>query len=189
MSNSLFTISAFTENSTGVLHRLTTVLTRRRINIESLCVSETERKGISRFTISIFSTEEAVRKVALQIERIIEVVSVEFHRDEALIYREIAFFRVKAVSSKIRSEIEEQIRRYGASVIYATSDAVIIERTGTESDINSLFYLLEPLGIEEFVRSGRIAMSKTGTSGGSVSGGKALVNSGGPNFPKGADSI
>ena len=48
-----FTITAFAENSPGVLHRLTSTLTRRKINIESLTVSETVETGISRFTIVV----------------------------------------------------------------------------------------------------------------------------------------
>jgi acetolactate synthase I/III small subunit len=159
--STLYTISAFSENSPGVLHRITAIFTRRKINVESLCVSETETKGISRFTISIFSTEEAVRKIVGQIARIIEVVDVYVHTDEELIFKELAFFRVKISDPRSFTEIEELAHRYGAHMVYADGSSMVIEKSGSEADVDSLYHLFEPFGITEFVRSGRIAVERT----------------------------
>jgi acetolactate synthase I/III small subunit len=163
--NRLFTISAFTENSSGVLHRLTAVFTRRKVNVESLCVSETETKGISRFTISVRSDRDAVRKIVAQIARIIEVIHVEFHVDEEILFKEIAFIKVRASSVEDRKAIEQHVQRYGASMAYVNGTFLVVEKTGTEAEINSLFLLLEPFGIIEFVRSGRIAMVRESDAG------------------------
>lgn len=154
----LFTISAFTENSPGVLHRLTVLFTRRKLNIESLTVSETEKKGISRFTIVVSSEPELITKVAKQINRIIEVVDVFVAENKDLIYKEVAFYRVATDTPQKRVEVEELAHRYGASVSYAADRFLVIEKSGAEEQINSLFLLLEPFGIKEFVRSGRIAL-------------------------------
>jgi acetolactate synthase-1/3 small subunit len=160
------TISAFTENSPGVLHRITAIFTRRKINIESLCVSETEQPGISRFTIGVKMDRDAVRKVVGQIRRIIEVVEVYAHVDEDLVFKELAFFKVKTETPKGRMEVEELAHRYGASMAYASKHYVVLEKIGTEGDVDSLYCLLEQFGIEEFVRSGRIAMEKPERPGG-----------------------
>ncbi|HQH27142.1 MAG TPA: acetolactate synthase small subunit [Oligoflexia bacterium] len=156
-----YTITAFTENSPGVLHRINTLLTRRKVNIESLTVSETEKKGISRFTIVVKTDPHLINKVVKQIDRVIEVVEVFVSENRQLIYKEIAFVRVATGTAQRRVEVEEHAHRYGAHVAYVTDHDLLIEKTGTEDEINSLYLLLEPFGITEFVRSGRIAVRKT----------------------------
>lgn len=79
-----YVITVFTENSVGVLGRITSIFTRRKINIESLIVAETHHKGISKFTIVACSNEETMKKVKKHIERIVEVLKADFndsHRD------------------------------------------------------------------------------------------------------------
>jgi acetolactate synthase I/III small subunit len=156
----LYTLSIFTENSPGVLHRITTIFTRRKLNIESLTVSETERKGVSRFTICVLGDIDTINKVLKQINRIIEVCNVSVHQNNQLLYKEIALFRVKTHSPEQRSKIEELARSYGAITVNSTQEALVIEKTGTEEDVNSLYLLLEPYEIKEFVRSGRVAIAK-----------------------------
>lgn len=156
-----YTITAFTENSPGVLHRINTLLTRRKVNIESLTVSETEKKGISRFTIVVKTNPDLISKVVKQIDRIIEVVEVYVSENRQLIFKEIAFLRVATGTAEKRIEVEEHAHRYGAHVAYATDHDLLVEKTGTEDEVNSLYLLLEPFGITEFIRSGRIAVRKT----------------------------
>ncbi len=156
----LYTISAFTENSPGVLHRLVTTFTKRKVNIESLTVSETERHGVSRFTISVLVDEDLIKTIVKQIDRIIEVREVFAFRDEDLIFKELAFIRVSAGSAADKIKIEEDARRYGARVIQAEEDSVVVEATGRADQIKLLYGTLEPHGIEEFIQSGRIAICK-----------------------------
>ena len=157
----LYTISALTENSPGVLHRITVVFTKRKINIESLTVSETEIRGLSRFTIVVRIPENLASTVVKQINRIVEVREVFANEDTELISREIALIRVAAADPEKRRAVEETALRHKAIVAYAEEDALMIEATGTEDDLRSLYQLLEPFGIEEFVRSGRIALTKS----------------------------
>ena len=65
------TFSIFSENSPGVLHRVTVLFTRRKINIESLTVSGTEKEGISRFTIVVKITMDEAQKIGKQLRRIV----------------------------------------------------------------------------------------------------------------------
>lgn len=160
METTSHTITIFTENSPGVLHRLTVIFTRRKLNIESLTVSETERKGISRFTIVVKSDQETIHKVTNQISRVVEVLEVTAEQDSALIFKEIAFYRVKTTLPEQRAQIEEVTHRNGAHIVLIKNNAVVVEKTGSEEDIDSLYLLLEPFGINEFVRSGRIALAR-----------------------------
>lgn len=155
-----YTISAFTENSPGVLHRITVLFTRRKVNVESLTVSETETKGISRFTIVIKTNRETARKIAKQIKRIVELKKVFVAMNQHLLFKEIAFMKVRCESGEKRLEIEDRAHRYGASVVFADDTSVIVEKTGQEDEINSLLKLVEPFGVIEFIRSGRIAVLK-----------------------------
>ena len=156
----LHTISVFTENSPGVLHRITVIFTRRKVNIESLTVSETERKGVSRFTIVVRSEEEIINKILQQIARIVEVLDVSARPNQDLLFKEIAFYRVAANNLEKRGQIEDISRRYDSKVVHLSENSLVIEKTGNEDEVNSLYLLLEPYGIREFVRSGRIAITK-----------------------------
>lgn len=160
MTEKLFTLSIFTENSPGVLHRVTTVFTRRKVNIESLTVSDTEQHGISRFTITVNVTEHLVERIVGQIRRIIEVREAFATEDSGLFYKEISFFKVKTKTAEERRDVEEISRNNGASVVAAQVETLVIEQTGTEEEIRSLYLLLEPFGISEFIHSGRIAIRK-----------------------------
>lgn len=156
-----YTISVFTENTPGVLHRISTLLTRRKVNIESLTVSETEKKGISRFTIVVRGDPDLIHQTVKQINRLIEVRDVFLSENRNLIFKEISFIRVKTENPQKRMEVEDLAHRYGAVAIHASDNNILIEKTGTEDEIDSLYLLLEPFGISEFVRSGRIAVLKT----------------------------
>lgn len=71
------TITIYSENTPGVLYRVANLFLRRKINIESLTVYELKEEKRSRFTISVFEDIEIMKKVAKQLERIIEVYSVK----------------------------------------------------------------------------------------------------------------
>ncbi|MBU3978652.1 acetolactate synthase small subunit [Patescibacteria group bacterium] len=153
-----YTIIAFTENTPGVLYRVSNLFLRRKINIESLTVSETEKSGLSRFTIVVESTKNNIDKIIKQLYRIIEVFKVFESEDRELLYKEIAFIKVSTKNASMRREVEDTAYIFQAKVLYAGSDFLVIEKTGTEEEIESMLLLLRPFGIKELVRSGRIAV-------------------------------
>lgn len=77
--NQEFSITIFTENTVGVLNRITNIFTRRKINIESLRVAETDHKGISMFSIIAYSDAETMQIVRKNIERIVEVLKADIN--------------------------------------------------------------------------------------------------------------
>lgn len=160
MEQKLYTISAFTENTIGLLNRITIIFTRRRINIESLTVSETERKGVSRFTIVVKTDEATTEKLVKNIRKIIEVLAVFAYEDKDLIYNEVALFKFMAEKHETATMLENLAEQYGAKVTFAEGHIVIIEKPGTEQEIFDFFKVMKPHGILEFVRSGRVALTK-----------------------------
>ena len=112
-----YTLCVFTENSIGLLNKITIIFTRRRINIESLTVSETERKGISRFTIVIqHDKREEVEKLVRQIRKIVEVLAVFGYLNEDIVYNEIALFKIPTPLESKPLDIETINRVYKAWV-------------------------------------------------------------------------
>ena len=160
-----YTICVFTENTIGLLNKITILFSRRRINIETLTVSETERKGVSRFTIVIrHEIREEVEKLVRQIRKIIEVLAVFGYLDNEVAYNEIAMFKISTLSGAKPLDIEVINKIYKAWVVYWGLDYVVIEKTGNQEEIFDFFNYIKPYGILEFVRSGRVAVSKSSKS-------------------------
>jgi acetolactate synthase-1/3 small subunit len=154
-----FTLSIFTENTVGLLHRITTVFTRRHINIESLTTSESELPGIHRFIIVIKCEEEMVLKLQKQLDKIIGVVKCFVLRDEDVVLQELALYKV-STAKLVNGTIERMIRDNHARVLSIEPDFIMIEKTGHPSETLELFRLLEPYDILGFSRSGTIAISR-----------------------------
>lgn len=155
-----YTVIIFSENTPGVLYRIADFFLRRKINIISMTVSETERKNISRFTIVVHADHDVIEKVIKQLYRIIEIIKVFESEDMDLISQEIALIKVHTKNFKMRQEIENLANLSKAQIIHIAKDYIVVEKTGVEDDIDSLYELLQPFGIKEFVRSGRIALLK-----------------------------
>lgn len=157
-----YTICVFTENSIGLLNKITIIFTRRRLNIESLTVSETERKGVSRFTIVIKHEErEAVEKLVRQIRKVVEVLAVFGYLNEDIVYNEIAMFKIPTPLDSKPLDMETTNRVHKAYLVYWDLDYMVLQKTGTEEEIFEFFKYIKPFGILEFIRSGRIAVGKT----------------------------
>ena len=155
-----YTISVFTEDIVGLLNRVTIVFTRRKINIESIAASDSEVQNIHRYTIVVNETEDLVKKVTLQLDKQVEVIKAVYHVDEEIIYQEIALFKVPTDILLQGGEAEHILRAHHARVLSVEPEFTVIEKTGHKEETQHLFDELEPFGILEFVRSGRVAITK-----------------------------
>lgn len=161
MENKRYTIITFAENKPGVLYRIADLFLRRKINIDSMTVSETETPGISRFTIVVSASFSLIEKITKQLYRIIEVVKVFKSEDQELLFKEIALIKVTTKNPVARSEVANAVSLSKGSIVHVGNDFMVVEKTGSEEEIDSLHELLRPYGIKEFVRSGRIALLKS----------------------------
>ncbi len=155
-----FIISVYTENHIGLLTRITVIFTRRKINIESLTVSESALPGIFKFTIVINETEAQTIKVVRQIEKQIDVLKAFFHTNKEMIYQEIALYKVPIDPIYESDTIEKIVRKAGARILEITKDYVVIEKTGHKEDTQSLFEELNQFKVMQFIRSGRVAITR-----------------------------
>ena len=157
----IFTISALTENKSGILNAVTIIFNRRKMNIEALNVSETEVEGVSRITILIKSSFDEAEQVVKQINKLVEVLGAFLYREDEVYYQEIAMFKMETKAFLDNNEIERLVRNNGARILVIEKDHIIIEKTGHRKEIRELRDMLEPYGLLEYVRSGRIAISKS----------------------------
>ncbi len=155
-----YTIFVFTENHIGLLNRITIIFTRRHINIESLTVSASEIPGIHRFTIVVNVTEDMAKKVVKQIEKLVDVLRARFYQSMELIHGEIAMFKMN-VANFSGGHVEKIVRKYNARILTIEDDYVVIEKTGPLEETHELFVELQPFGILQFCRSGRIAITRS----------------------------
>ena len=160
MENQLFTISVFTENQVSLLHQISMVFSRRCLNIESLSVSTCSIPGVHKFTITCKSTREMMEHVVKQIEKRIDVLRAFLHTDDEIVFQEVALYKVPTESVLKSKEIEDIVRKSGARVLEIQPEYTVFEKTGHTVEVKDLFDRLQPLGLRQFVRSGRIAVTK-----------------------------
>ena len=158
--NKTFTVSIFTENSIGMLNRITIIFTRRHLNIYSITASETEIKNVHRYTIVLETTREQVEKVVGQIEKLVDVLKAFVHENEEIVHQEIALYKIKTDALN-NGSAEKVIRENHAKILSVDPDFLVIEKTGHKEETQLLFEKLKPLGVLEFARSGRVAVSKS----------------------------
>ncbi len=160
MQNQEFTISLFTEDHIGILSQITIILTRRQINIESITASESAVKGVQMLTLVVKTTAEMVHKVARQMQKLVDVLKVFVHTSDEIIYQEIALFKVKTQGLMSGNIIDQIVRTHHARILEISPEYTVIEKTGHKAEINELLHHLEPCGVLQFVRSGRVAITK-----------------------------
>lgn len=155
-----YTISVYTENNVGLLHRLSAIFLKRHINIESFSTSESEIKGVYRFIIVVKMTKSGVEKVTKQIEKQVEVIKAFYHTDTETIFQESALYKVKSSSLFEERHIQNIIKESNARIVTVNPEFFVIEKTGFREETEKLYEDLAPYGLLQFVRSGRISVTK-----------------------------
>ena len=155
-----FTITVYAENHIGLLVRIATIFSRRKINIESLNTSPSEAEGIHRFTIVIDETEEVVRKIARQIEKQVEVLKAYYNTNDEIVWQELALYKVPTDEIAEKVKVERLLREHGARAVVIRKDYTIFETSGHREETEKLVEVLTPFGLIEFVRSARVAIIK-----------------------------
>ncbi len=161
MENTLYTVTVYSENQVGLLNQVTIVFTRRQVNIESLTVSRSAIPGIHKFTITAYTDKETIRKIVLQIEKRIDVLKAYYYTDEDIIFQEIALYKVPTESLISNNETEALVRKYNARILEVTKEYTVIEQAGHKAEIDALFEALNKNKILQFVRSGRVAITRS----------------------------
>lgn len=157
----LFTVTVFSENRVGLLNQISIIFTRRKLNIESLSVSPSSIQGVHKFTITTWADEPTIAKLVAQIEKRIDVLKSFYYRDDEIVYQEIALYKVPTAELLKEKKLEEIIRRHNARILEVTREYTVLEKTGHDDETTALFEELKQYDIRQFVRSGRVAITKS----------------------------
>lgn len=161
MEKQLFTVTVFSENQVGLLNQISIIYTRRCLNIESLSVSPSSIKGIHKFTITTWSDRVTMEKVIKQIDKRIDVLKSFLYTDDEIVYQEIALYKVPTIKLLEEKNLEVIIRNHNARILEITQEYTVIEKSGHSDETEALFEELKHYDIKQFVRSGRVAITKS----------------------------
>lgn len=159
----LYTITVFSENMVGVLNQITNIFTRRQMNIETLSVSPSAIKGIHKFTITTYSdSKTAMKKLVRQIDKRVDILKSYFNVDDELVHQELALYKLSTQKLMEHGSIEYLVRKYNIRILEVSKDNVVFLKAGHYAETQGLFdELAEKIGVLQFIRSGRIAITKS----------------------------
>lgn len=159
----LYTITIFSENTVGVLNQITTIFTRRQINIETLSVSPSAIEGIHKFTITAYAdSDETMKKLVRQIDKRVDILKSYYNTDTELVHQELALYKLSTEKVMEHGSVEHFIRKYNIRVLEISKDCVVFLKAGHYAETQALFNeLAETVGVLQFIRSGRIAITKS----------------------------
>ena len=150
-------LSVLVENKFGVLSRIAGLFSRRGFNIVSLAVSPTDDERFSRMTIVVDADETPLEQVTKQLNKLIPVIKIVELRPSEAVERELMLVTVKATTDT-RSQITELTAIFQAKIEDVGYDAMTILVAGTPAKLDAMTDLLQPFGIAELQRTGRIAL-------------------------------
>lgn len=147
------------EDKPGVLNRVASLFRRRAFNIESLTVGRTEAVGVSRMTIVVDTDDNGARRLEANLYKLVNVLRVTDLTGAAAVVRDLTLIRV-AATQETRTQVMQIVDTFRGRVVDVAPDSLIVEATGTEDKIDGLLGVLQPYGLLEIVRTGRVAMSR-----------------------------
>lgn len=159
--NTLYTICVYSENHVGLLNQLSIIFTRRCVNIESVSACRCSLPEVHKITLTCHSSKAMVDKIIKQISKRIDVIKAFVYTDDEIVYQEVALYKVPTDRLFDEQQLEQIIRRHGARILELTRDYTVLEKTGHFYETESLFNELKRYGIVQFVRSGRVAVTKS----------------------------
>ncbi|MEO7274951.1 MAG: acetolactate synthase small subunit [Vicinamibacterales bacterium] len=147
------------EDEPGVLNRVASLFRRRNYNIDSLTVGRTEQAGVSRMTIVVPTDEPGAHRVAANLYKLVNVISVQDITNSPAVFRDLAMIKVAATPAE-RPGLVHLVDVFRARIIDLAPDSLTIEITGAEDKIDGLLEVLKPYGVLEMARTGRVAMAR-----------------------------
>ncbi|MEI7550855.1 MAG: acetolactate synthase small subunit [Verrucomicrobiota bacterium] len=153
------TISVLVENKFGVLARVAGMFSGRGFNIDSLNVAPMHDPAMSRITVVLKGDDDSLDMVIKQLRKLINVVDVLDFKEGQAVARELVLVKVRA-DARTRPELLQIKDIFRAKIVHLSLDAIIIEATGDDEKVTALLGLLEPFGILELARTGRLALRR-----------------------------
>ncbi len=153
------TISVLVENKFGVLTRVAGMFSGRGFNIDTLNVGPSLDPSTSRMTIVVRGDDTVLEQVTKQLNKLIDVIDIQDFREDEAVDRELVLMRVN-VNAETRAEVLQICDIFRAKIIDVQHKNVSIEVTGNESKISKFLVLMDPFGIGDLTRTGKVALAR-----------------------------
>jgi acetolactate synthase-1/3 small subunit len=152
------TFIVYVADHPGVLNRVSSLFRRRGYNIESLTVGHTHKSGVSRMTVVVGIDAQGAPLVKANLYKLAEVLHVDDITSVPSLHRELLIAKV-AAAKNLRPDLMQLLDAFQARVLVSAADWLVIEATGAEDAIDRLIAGIQPFGIMEMTRTGRVAMT------------------------------
>ncbi|MEK7294082.1 MAG: acetolactate synthase small subunit [Nitrospirota bacterium] len=152
-------ISVSVDNKFNVLSRVAGLFSGRGFNIESLSVAPSLDPSMSMMTIVTSGDDRIIEQIVKQLNKLIDVIKVVDLNENEFVERETALIKVHT-KPEDRAEALRIADIFRASIIDSTPGTYTIEVTGSIKKIEAIINLLQPLGIKELIRTGRVAIAR-----------------------------
>ncbi len=150
-------ISVLVYNKPDVLARVAGTLGGKGYNIDSLCVNTTTQKDISKIVMTTVGTQATINRIEGQLQRILDVISVDDLTNVESLHREMVLVRVNLTAQNSEA-VKTAIDVNKWKVLLSGDTYVILEITGDSTQIDFALARLEPLCIADITRTGRVAL-------------------------------
>src|SRR4030042_1909484 len=164
-------ITVLVDNEPGVLSRVSGLFSGRGFNIESLNVAETLDPSVSRMTLVSRGNDQIIEQIIKQLNKLVNVIKVFDLTSQDYVDREMALIKVNAEAST-RAEVLRIVDIFRGQVVDVSSKSYTLEITGDDKKIQAIIELLLPFGIQEIVRTGKVAITRAKKDGANAGGGR-----------------
>ena len=154
------TLSVLVEDESGALSRISGLFARRGFNINSLAVGPAETKGMSRLTMVVEGDNKTLQQMTKQLNKLFNVLGVADLSNLAAVERELMLLKVSS-KDETRGKILDIVQIFRAKVVDVSDMALTLEVVGDPGKLVALEKLLEPYGILEIARTGKIALKRS----------------------------
>jgi acetolactate synthase-1/3 small subunit len=155
------TLSVLVDNEPGVLARVTSLISGRGFNIESLSVAETMDAKVSLITLITSGSPPIIEQIIKQLRKLINVIKVVDLTEDDYVEKQLVLVKVRAAGQGDRSELRSLCEIFKGKILDVSSKTYTMEFTGNEKKIRDILILLDEFGIEEQVSTGLTAMART----------------------------
>ena len=154
-----FTVAVLVKNEFGVLNRVTSMFRRRRFNINSLTVCETESPEVSRITVSSSGLETDKKQLINQLYKLPDVFSIKELDIHESVTCELMLIKVKN-DAESRADVRDAAAAFGAKTVDYTRESVTMRLTGTSRELDAFTDLMRDYTILEICRTGIVSLER-----------------------------
>jgi acetolactate synthase-1/3 small subunit len=153
------TFSVLVENKFWVLARISRLFSRHMFNIHSLTVAPTMNEHISCMTIDVEESEERLRRMELELKKIVNVLAVHICNEEEYVRTEMVLVKIKRSNARFKDFLKE-VERFQARVVYRNQEMEIFEFSGVRNSVEQFLKTAKSYGVESYVNTGSLAIPK-----------------------------